>query len=234
MLPKIAVILAGGLGTRLRSIVSNVPKSLAPIHDEPFLFLLLRALARLGVSKIILLTGYLHEQIVAVCGDGSIFGLELIYSYESEPLGTAGALKNAEKYLTDVSDFLLLNGDSFCPEAITALSTAHDLTKRLGVIAVTQVENSSRFGTVSFDPRTLTVLSFEEKGSCKTGYVNTGVYRLSNKILREIPANRQCSLEQEIFPKILSALSVSIVDASFDDIGIPESYHSFLKKTKVN
>lgn len=234
MLPKIAVILAGGFGTRLRSLISDVPKSLAPVHDEPFLFLLLRALAQFGVLKVILLTGYLHEKIELACGDGSAFGLELIYSCESTPLGTGGALKNAAVYLKEAPDFLLLNGDSFCPEAISALAAYDNLKARLGVIAVTQIEDASRFGIVSFDPKTQVVLSFLEKKSQQSGYVSVGVYRLSQAVLNKIPDKKKCSLEQEIFPGILSALSVCVVDASFDDIGLPESYHGFLKKTKVH
>jgi len=227
----IAAILVGGFGTRLRSVVSDVPKPLAPIQGKPFLFFILEALASSGIKEVILLTGYMHEKIFAACGSGEQFGLNILYSHESSPLGTAGALKLAENLLRNEKAFLLLNGDSFCSEAISALAGLTCQKDQLGVIAVSAVENAERFGTVDFDRVTFRIRGFREKSFSQSGYVNAGVYLLSTDIFSLIEPNQKLSLEQDIFPKILALegqyLSAVPVSAKFDDIGLPESYYAF-------
>src|SRR5262249_48269949 len=109
----IAAILVGGKGTRLRPLISNLPKPLAQVNGECFLYLLLREIKNAGINRVLLLTGYMHDEILAACGDGRNFGLEIDYSQEFQPLGTAGALKNAQHLLPDTEHFLLLNGDSY-------------------------------------------------------------------------------------------------------------------------
>ncbi len=227
----IAMILAGGRGTRLRPVVSDVPKSLAPIQGKPFIFYLLDYLHAQNIREVILLTGYMHEKIVAACGDGSSFGLKMSYSQEHEPLGTAGAIKNAEKFLQHESEFLILNGDSYAPAAIKALVDHKLLPHQLGLIAVSKMQDASRFGTVIFDATDKTIRAFQEKSSeMSAGYVNAGVYRLSQKILQAIPVGKSVSLEREIFPKIVGRLGVVESPEGFDDIGLPENYREFTAK----
>lgn len=224
----VAAILVGGFGTRLRSVVSDVPKPLAPIHGKPFIFFLLEELAKLSVKRVILLTGYMHDKVVAACGDGTQFGLEIIYSQEHEALGTAGAVKLAEPLLAQESDFLLLNGDSLCQEALAALVPLKCSDQQLGFIAVSYVADASRFGTVKFAADSKTILAFQEKAASQSGYVNAGVYRLSSKIFNVIQPNQKLSLEQDIFPKhVNNGLLACEVEALFDDIGLPESYLEF-------
>src|SRR5271154_3246957 len=108
-----AVLLVGGLGTRLRTVVPSGPKPLAPVGDRPFLELLIQQLAGQGIRNLILCTGYLADQIEREFGDGKSLGVAIEYSKEPHALGTGGALKFAERFLQGVSDFLVMNGDSF-------------------------------------------------------------------------------------------------------------------------
>ncbi len=108
-----AVLLVGGLGTRLRSLVSSAPKALAPMGDRPFLELLIRQLQEQGIRQLVMCTGYLADQIEAEFGDGRDLGVAIEYSKETQPLGTAGAVKLAQPHLQSVSEFLVMNGDSF-------------------------------------------------------------------------------------------------------------------------
>src|ERR1700757_3779602 len=108
-----AVLLVGGLGTRLRSAVPSLPKTLASVGDKPFLELLVRQLTRQKLRHLVMSTGYLGEKVEEVFRDGSDFGATIEYSRETVPLGTAGALKLAQRYLQDESEFLVINGDTF-------------------------------------------------------------------------------------------------------------------------
>src|ERR1700761_3357297 len=120
-----AVLLVGGLGTRLRSAVPSMPKALASVGERPFLELLVSQLARQGVTQLVMCTGYLAEQIEVALGDGSDFGVSIEYSKEAVPLGTAGALKHAQRYLQHEADFLVLNGDSFLETDFNELIRFH-------------------------------------------------------------------------------------------------------------
>jgi NDP-sugar pyrophosphorylase family protein len=227
----IAAILAGGLGTRLRPVISDLPKVLAPIRGKPFLFFLLETLKASGVDEVVLLTGYMHEKVEQMCGDGNEFGLKISYSPEISPLGTAGALKNAEVYLSQHKEFLVLNGDSYAPEAILQLTRRTLTENEFGLIAVSFLEHTDRFGTIEFDPSTMAIQHFKEKLPQGSGYVNAGVYRLSRDILKKIPEQKASSLEQEIFPELLNAMPgtlwAQVIESCFEDIGLPESYAAF-------
>ena len=227
----IAAILAGGLGTRLRPVILDVPKVLAPIRGKPFLFFLLETLKASGVDEVVLLTGYMHEKVEQTCGDGAQFDLKITYSPETSPLGTAGALKNAEAYLSQHQEFLVLNGDSYAPEAILQLARRTLIENELGLIAVSFLERTDRFGTIEFDPSTMVIQQFKEKVQQGSGYVNAGVYRLSRDILSKIPEQKAVSLEQEIFPDLFKAipgaLLAQVIESCFEDIGLPESYAAF-------
>lgn len=229
-----AVILVGGKGTRLQSVVSDVPKPLANVAGEPFLFLLLKMLAKEGIEKIILLTGYMHEKIVAACQDGKQFGVQISYSHEHAALGTAGALRNAEKLLNNLDDFILMNGDTYLNCSIKPLLSHPLPTDVLGILSVCQPEETQRFGTVILEPPNI-IKAFLEKDSQSSGLVNAGIYKLSCDILPYIPKNQFCSLETDIFPQLAvkKALHGLIQDGLFYDIGTPESYAAFNTKIKL-
>ena len=236
-------ILVGGLGTRLREIVNNVPKPLAPINGKPFLFLVFDYLNKVkSISEVILLTGYMHEKIVDACESvRDNYQFNIVYSQEDKPMGTGGALKLASKHLISESSFILMNGDSYCPTAINALIN-HSIedTAVFGAIAVSEVAFADRFGVVQFD-RDMRIINFNEKvvnNIANSKFVNAGVYKLSNKIFAHIVGEEFCSLEKDIFPRLiclnndnqLPALTVSIIEDQFDDIGLVDSYIEFSKK----
>jgi NDP-sugar pyrophosphorylase family protein len=219
-----AVLLVGGLGTRLRSAVSSLPKALASVGDRPFLELLVRQLARQGIGQLVMCTGYMAEQIERTLGDGSSFGVEIEYSREAVPLGTGGALKLAQRYMQHESEFLVLNGDSFLQIDFSELISFHRRHDSLATIAVVPVQNSSRYGTVQVevDDR---VLGFAEKtGDSVPGIINAGVYVFGSAIFAQIPEG-PASLERDVFPNLLE-LGVYAFEQRrlFIDIGTPDDY----------
>jgi D-glycero-alpha-D-manno-heptose 1-phosphate guanylyltransferase len=219
-----AVLLVGGLGTRLRSAVPSLPKALAQIGDRPFLELLVKQLSSQGIRELVMCTGYLSEHIKATFGDGSILGVRIEYSEETAPLGTAGALRLARHCMQDEHEFLVLNGDSFLEIDFNSLLSFHRKHCSLATMAAVPVQNSSRYGTVQVgaDGR---VLGFAEKtGENAPGIVNAGVYVFGNSVLTKIPTG-QASLELDIFPKLLDGGMYAFVQQNlFIDIGTPEDY----------
>jgi len=227
--PLVVAILAGGLGKRLRPLVSDLPKSLASIGGEPFLFLLLRKLSFYGIKKVILLTGYMHDKVQAACGDGSAFNLELHYSHEQQPLGTAGALANAAAYLAQESEFILLNGDTYLDAPLSGFLDCKLGTKPYGRLAVIKTDDASRFGSVQVNTQG-EIEAFREKDRQSAGLINAGIYKLSSKIFKRIPTGVPSSLECDIFPKLIEergSLEAYQLEGFLHDIGTPESYQAF-------
>lgn len=225
-----ALILAGGKGERLRSIISDRPKPLAPIGGKPFLFILLEELRQNQIREVLLLTGYLHQQIEEACGNGDKFGLKISYSREIKPAGTAGALAKAKDYLTGLHSFLLLNGDSYLANGIAEMQNQNSDSNDLGYIAATQIKNSARYGTLIVDQKTHHIKDFCEKQKKTKSLINAGIYKLKPSILKYINPNRPSSLELEIFPKIIQTeknLKAIIINEKLFDIGTPEGYDQF-------
>ena len=218
-----AVILAGGLGTRLRSVVADRPKVLAAIQRRPFLVFLLEQLAAAGVRDAVLCTGYLGEQVEDALGE-SFHGLRLSYSRETSPFGTGGALRLAVPQIT-ADCALVMNGDSYCDADLNAFKSWHDTRGAEASLLLAKVPDTSRFGTVVVDADGR-VLRFEEKQQNPgPGWVNAGLYLINRKLLDTIPSNGPCSLEREIFPMwIGKALYGCRSNGQFVDIGTPESY----------
>ena len=214
-----ALILCGGLGTRLRSVVADRPKALASSGDDPFLTLQVRFLMRYGVRRCILCTGHMSEQIESWRGPE---GCTIIISRETEPLGTGGAVAQAFQHVQS-DPFLVLNGDSFCNVALDRFSTEDGPAS----IVVAPVEDTSRFGRVNFDSNRY-ILSFDEKANATgAGWINAGIYRFTRAAFdRAAPQTARFSLEREVFPRLIAAgLRAFQAEAgSFIDIGTPESY----------
>jgi NDP-sugar pyrophosphorylase family protein len=219
-----AVLLVGGLGTRLRSVVSSTPKPLASVGERPFLELLVQQLRCQGVRRLVLCTGYLAHEIEKQLGDGLKWGVTIEYSQEPHPMGTAGAVKLAEPLLRDVSDFLVMNGDSFMEIDFQALINAHSKCGGIATIAVLRMKNEMRYGTVQVTTEDR-ISGFTEKSeSDGTGFVNAGIYVFSRRIFDHIPEG-PVSLERDIFPKLLDqGLYASKQHGVFIDIGTPEDY----------
>lgn len=218
-----ALILAGGLGTRLRSVLSDRPKVLAEVAGRPFLAYLLDQLARWGLSEVTLCTGYLSEQIERVFGS-EYAGLHIRYSREAKPLGTGGALGLAAREIT-TRTALVLNGDSYCYADLSPFYLAHRQWGGKATLLLTRMEDTKRFGRVRVDAQGA-IQSFEEKvATACPGWVNAGLYLIEADALRLIPADRAVSLEQEIFPAwVRVGLFGYATSATLLDIGTPESY----------
>lgn len=219
-----AAILAGGLGTRLRSRIADRPKVLALVRGRPYLAYLLEQLAYDGIRHVVLLTGYLADQVRSVFGD-HYAGLSLTYSCEPSPLGTAGALRLALPYLSS-STILLLNGDSYCAVSLPDYWSFHCRQAADFSLVLTPVEDCSRYGRVKFglDGR---VQRFEEKSQAQgAGWVNAGIYLVNRSLIQEIPPDVPVSLERDMCP-MWTADRRCFGFASqgrFLDIGTPESY----------
>lgn len=219
-----AVLLVGGLGTRLRSVVPSTPKPMASVGDRPFLELLVRQLRFQGIRRIVMCTGYRAHEIERELGDGHIWDVEIEYSEEPLALGTAGAVKFAEPLLRDVSDFLVMNGDSFMETDFRRLICFHRESGGIASMAVFRTKNEKRYGTVQVrtDGR---VSGFAEKTDADpNGLVNAGVYIFNRRILEHVPEGPS-SLERDIFPKLLDQGIFALEqEGVFIDIGTPEDY----------
>jgi mannose-1-phosphate guanylyltransferase len=225
-IPRQAVILVGGEGTRLRPITSRVPKPVAPVVERPFVAYILDVLARHGVEHAIFSTGFLAEAIEAVIGDGSGYGLDVEYAVESEPLGTAGAIANCEHLLGDGS-FYVFNGDVLSDVDLTALAETHREKAGMGTIFLTPVEDPRRYGLVEMREDGAVASFLEKPGDWEgTALINAGVYVLEPEVLELIPRGRLFSLERGVFPKLAAAGSLyGYVDRGYwRDIGTPDSY----------
>lgn len=221
-----AFVLCGGLGTRLREAVADVPKVLAPIAGRPFLDLFVGALHRGGIRRIVLLAGHLGDQVEAyVRGPlrAAYPDVEVAVSIETTPLGTAGALQNARKLIDGT--FLLVNGDTFLELDAPALLAAHRTAGSVVTIAGTEVHDASAFG--SLDVVDGAVRGFREKGTAGPGLVNAGVYVLEPQVLDAIPSGRAVSLERETLPALLAGgknVGAVKLPGSFVDIGTPDRW----------
>lgn len=219
------LILVGGLGTRLRSVLPDLPKPMAPVRDRPFLEYLLAALEKSGLCKIVFCVGHQAEKIEEYFGDGEGFGLQIEYSRERELLGTAGAIKLAQPLIAS-ENFLLLNGDCFNEVDFQALLRQHQSTPATATLVAAHLEDRSRFGSLHIGGDKC-VLGFEEKGAATgAGFINAGYYVLSKKVLDLIPETEVCSLERDIFPQLVARGEMFAFEnqGAFIDIGLPEEW----------
>ena len=219
------LILAGGLGTRLKSVVQDTPKPLAAVQGRPFITFILDQLANAGFREAIILTGFKGEQFELVLGE-NYRGINLRYSQEPTALGTAGAIKYATN--TARTPYLLvLNGDSLIDVELRSIVDVHLANQAQATLVLTTTDVSDRYGSVAFDDD-LTINAFQEKTSAwHTPWINAGIYALNTELLDSLPASTQLSLEKDVFPGWLSdrKLRAHLMPArTFIDIGIPSSY----------
>jgi len=220
-----AVILVGGEASRLLPLTCNIPKAMVPVLNTPFLEYVIRYLSQHQIKDIILTQG--HLSIETYFGDGSQFGVRLGYTIEDNPLGTAGAVKNAEKYLDGT--FLALNGDIFTGIDITAMISFHLKRKAKATIALTAVDDPTSYGLVETDTENR-ITSFLEKPSWNqitTNMINAGIYILEPEVLAQIPPQANFSFERELFPLLLDQgepIYAYPSSAYWIDMGTPEKY----------
>ena len=218
-----AIILAGGEGTRLKNVVRDVPKPMAPIGGKPFLEYLVLQLIRWNVRDIILSVGYKLESIQNYFADGKRWNVRIRYSVENEPLGTGGAIREAAR-LVDKDTFLAMNGDSYFDLDFDAFRTFHSSRKAALSLALAVIDNAGRYGRVTLS-HTNQVLNFEEKAAEGQGLINSGIYLFNRDALSFFPLGN-VSLEQVVLPHLIGKrLYAMQAKAFFIDIGIPEDYH---------
>ena len=230
-----AVILAGGLGTRLRKKIDDKPKSMASVSGRPFLEYQIEQLKRYDIKEVVFCVGYLGEQIKDFLSNGAEFGVKVEYATEKELLGTGGALKNAQKYLED-STFLVLNGDSYLDINLLDFIQYHKEKEAQGTIALTKVDVSEQYGLVEIDKENRIRGFFEKAKGDKFGMIiNAGIYLFEPDLLNYIPEQKKISLEKEFFPHLLReniALFGYLSSGYFIDIGSSQKYDQAQRELK--
>ena len=220
-----AILLCGGAGLRLRSVTGNVPKAMTSVAGRPFLELLLRQLRRHGFKRVILAVGYQQEVIRLHFGEHA-FGLNLVYSAETSPLGTGGAVRKAADLLESKTT-LVMNGDSYTDADLRGLSGNHHATKADISLIVVPVEDREDCGYVRLGQNSR-VTQFKEKHSpSRSQYANAGIYMMPSCLLHDIRAGLQVSLEEEVLPQWLAEgkdIMAFIYLGRCVDIGTPERY----------
>jgi D-glycero-alpha-D-manno-heptose 1-phosphate guanylyltransferase len=217
------IILAGGKGTRLKGIVSDVPKPLAPIGGVPFLDILLGQLRKYTlIKRVVLAVGYKSKMIIERYKDKKTYHFEIVFSVEKKLLGTGGAIKKALS-LTSSEDVIILNGDTFVDINLDALVDFHNIHKSLLTMVLQKVDDASRYGTVLIDEHSR-IRSFAEKTTLKNSLINAGIYVIKKDLFEHI-REEKLSFEKDLLPDFVKHDAYGyIVDGRFIDIGIPETY----------
>lgn len=216
-----AIVLAGGLGTRLKRVVADVPKPMAPIAGRPFLEILLGSLAQKGFNQVVLSLGYMAENISDHFGS-RFAGLNLAYVVEDTPLGTGGATRLAAEVCAQDHVFVF-NGDTFLDLEVEPLEHQWQ-SKRYPIVVGREVADTTRYGRLVVDGDR--IISFAEKGIAGPGLINAGCYVLATDALAQFPLNKPFSIETDyLVPEVVRAtVGVFETEGMFIDIGIPEDY----------
>ncbi len=222
-----AIVLVGGEGTRLRPLTYGTPKPMVPIMGVPFLARTMERLHEAGIRDVILPAGYMPEAIREYFGDGSQLDMNITYVIEETPLGTAGALKNVEEYIT--GPFFVLNGDILTSLDLRAMMAEHAVKGGIGLLHLIPVEDPSAFGCVVHDAdgRISAFVEKPPRETAPTNEINAGTYLFEREILDMIPAGRNVSIERETFPEVIASgkgLYAYTTEDYWIDIGRPEQY----------
>lgn len=220
-----ALILVGGEGTRLRPLTLTVPKPVLPLVDRPFIRYMIDWLVRHGVDDIVMACGFLAHGLRDVLGEGGDGGPRLRYVEEPEPLGTAGPIKLAERFLDE--RFLALNGDVLTDLDLGALLRRHEQAGAVATLALHPVSDPGAYGLVrrTGDGEVSEFLEKPDPAQIDTDEINAGAYVLERSVLELIPAGRECSIECEVFPRLVGqGLFAERLEGYWMDIGTPERY----------
>jgi D-glycero-alpha-D-manno-heptose 1-phosphate guanylyltransferase len=217
-----AIVLAGGAGKRLRQVVADVPKPMAPVAGRPFLEILLRSLANKGFSRVVLSLGFMAEKISSHFGS-QFSGMNLSYVTEDTPLGTGGATRLAAEACTQDHVFVF-NGDTYLDLEVELLRQQWQ-ARRHPIVVGRRVSDTERYGRLVVDGDRIT--SFAEKGIAGPGLINAGCYVLPTDTLARFPLNQPFSIETDYLVQEVacSTIEVFITEGMFIDIGIPEDYY---------
>jgi D-glycero-alpha-D-manno-heptose 1-phosphate guanylyltransferase len=218
------LLLVGGMGTRLRPVLSDKPKPLAPIGEISFLELLVLQVRSQGLRNLVMCTGFEADQIHREFDAGQKWDVNIKYSREARPLGTAGAIKLAEHFLQESGDFVVMNGDSFLEIDLRKLIRFHREQGGLATIAVRHVSDAARYGTVQIDAQSRVTRFSEKMGIAAAGLINGGVYVFNREVLNHIPEG-PASLEKDVLPTASNQGIFALEqNGMFIDIGTPEDY----------
>lgn len=221
----LAVILAGGLGTRLRSVTGDtIPKVMAIVQGKPFIYWQLQYLKKQGIKKIILAVHHLADQVHSFVGD-DFEGIEVVYSFEKTPLGTGGAVRLALDQL-DRQIVLILNGDTWFPVNLNSMLSTHQKSENQVTIALKKLHHFDRYGSVTLN-KNQRIIHFIEKRAVPEGYINGGIYLLDSDLMKPFEYGQRFSLEHDLFEEKVKTLVIGGFKskAKFIDIGIPSDYH---------
>src|SRR6185503_16503584 len=222
-----AVVMAGGEGTRLRPLTSNQPKPMVPIVGKPCMEHILDLLRRHGMNEVVVTLAFMPQAIRTYFGGGESLDMDVDYSVEEQPLGTAGSVRLAERRLDET--FLVISGDALCDVDLTALVDAHKAKGAAVTIGLKSVENPLEFGIVVTDEEGR-VERFLEKpswGQVFSDTINTGIYVLEPEVLRHIPTDRPFDFSKELFPLLLKMgrpMYGYVLDGYWQDIGNLDQY----------
>ena len=218
-----AIVLAGGLGTRLAHVTSDIPKPMAPIASRPFLGYLLDYLIDQGCEEIVLAVSYKWEVIQGYFGF-EYRGKPLKYSVEDAPLGTGGAIRQAMEFLGD-DDVVVLNGDTLFHVDLKSMANEHLSSGTRLSLALKRVADSGRFGRVEVSGDYV-VTSFQEKTAGGPGWINGGIYMLNGDLFNDFPMPERFSFEQDLVEPNIGRIQprAFLSDAYFIDMGVPDDY----------
>jgi NDP-sugar pyrophosphorylase family protein len=226
-----AVLLAGGLGTRVASVSQGRPKALMPVYGRPFIEYLIRYLRAQGCLEVVLCAGRCMSQFKLTLGTGAKFDLDIVYVREDDYLGTGGAVKNALPLIHD-DQFFVLNADIFAPIDLSILAHNHRQLQAQTTLAITAVDDRSAYGAISISPGG-DILSFGEKSVGGYGLVSVGIYAFNIQTAMTIP-NGVVSLERDFFPGLVGkGLKGVQFTCSLLDIGTPASYENTCKSSSA-
>lgn len=217
-----AIILAGGMGTRLQKVVPDVPKPMAPVSGKPFLYHILKWLEKYDIGKVVISAGYKADVIKEYFGD-SFNLMSLAYAVEEKPLGTGGAVTFAAKMISG-SVYLIVNGDTWFPIDLDRFWSFHSKSGNSFSIALKRMKDFSRYGTVECNGDTIT--RFNEKKYCEEGLINGGIYLADSDFVESRKHQEVFSLEKDLLEKEVASgmIKCHIFKDPFIDIGIPEDY----------
>lgn len=221
-----AVILAGGLGTRLKALVAQTPKPLLPVAGRPFLHYLIHFLRQHGIRDIVCCVGYLGQTIIDQLGDGVAWDVRIRYVTERELLGTGGAIHAALPEIPG-EQFFILNGDTFFNVDLARLTTVHASANDGAVMALWSAPATTRYGVVVLAGDGRVQRFMPRDAGRSAGYINGGIYLAHRSIFHDPPA-RMFSLEQDLFPRLAAKGRLFGVpfEGNFIDIGVPEDYQN--------
>lgn len=222
------IVLAGGLGTRLRSVVADKPKCMAPLGEHPFLYYLLQYLHKQGITHAVLSLGYLSEQVIDWCNRMDL-PLRVSFTVEPEPLGTGGGILHALPAL-EGKEVFIVNGDTYFDVNLSAFYQFHAAHQSPLSLALKPMQQFDRYGSIELDAQQR-ISAFHEKQFCTEGLINGGIYLTTTNFLNSLSLPEKFSFEKEVLEPGAAAGSLYgfISDTYFIDIGIPEDYEAAKK-----